>query len=317
MPEEVHCNGTSSQMRGTVRRYLEEGRVNERAHGGQNHVKVDEEMRRCIAAILDENPVLTLDAINTTLRERLPQKPHVHSRTIGKILDGMLYTVKLVRRCPAERNRPDVIQSRRQYAAWFLEEAIRNQVVFVDECGFNIWTARSQGRALRGERAYRQVAGQRGNNITITLAVSSTFGLVHHSMHIGGTNQARFQAFLQECAENLPENETTIIFDGALPHRPAQTSAEHIELQILPPYLPFLNIVENAISALKAIIKGDISRPMVQQQINDRLRAQQENIPLGEYRKRVLLAAAERTIATITVPHLLNIYNLTDYQLLY
>ena len=34
----------------------------------------------------------------------------------------MLYTVKLVRRCPAERNRPDVIQSRRQYAAWFLEE---------------------------------------------------------------------------------------------------------------------------------------------------------------------------------------------------
>ena len=106
---------------------------------------------------------------------------------------GMLYTVKLVRRCPAQRNRPDVI---------------------VDECGFNIWTARSQGRALRGERAYRQVAGQRGNNITITLAVSSTFGLIHHSMHIGGTNQGRFQAFLQESAENLPENETTIIFDG-------------------------------------------------------------------------------------------------------
>ena len=91
-------------------------------------------MRRCIAAILDDNPVLTLDAINTTLRERLPQKSHVHSRTIAKILDGMLYTVKLVRRCPAQRNRPDVTQSRRQYAAWFLEEAIRNQVVFVDEC---------------------------------------------------------------------------------------------------------------------------------------------------------------------------------------
>ena len=144
--------------------------------------------------ILDENPVLTLDAINTTLQERLPQKPQIHSRTIGKILDGMLYTVKLVRRCPAQRNRPDVI---------------------VDECGFNIWTARRQGRALRGERAYRQVAGQRGNNITITLAVSSTFGLIHHSMHIGGTNQGRFQAFLQESAENLPENETTVIFDGA------------------------------------------------------------------------------------------------------
>ena len=183
-----------------------------------------------------------------------------------------------------------------------IEEAIRNQVVFPDECGFNIWTARSQGRALRGERAYRQVAGQRGNNITITLAVSSTFGLIHHSMHTGGTNQVRFQAFLQECAENLPENETTIIFDGAPPHRSAQTPAEHIELRILPLYSPFLNIVENDISALKTAIKCDISRPMVQQQMNDRLRAQQENIPLGEYRKRVLLAAAERNIATITVP---------------
>ena len=275
--------------------------MNERARGGRNHVKVDEEMRRCIAAILDENPVLTLDAINTTLRERLPQKPHVHSRTIGKILDGMLYTVKLVRRCPAQRNRPDVIQSRPQYAAWFLEEAIRNQVVFVDECGFNIWTTRSQGRALRGERVYRHVAAcQRGN--TITLAVSSKFGLIHHSVHIRGTNEARFQAFLQECAENLPENETTIIFDGAPPHRPAQTPAEHIALRILPPYSPFLNIVENAISALKAAIKADISRPMVQRQMNDRLRAQQENIPLGEYRKRVLRAAAERNIATISVP---------------
>ena len=80
-------------------------------------------------------------------------------------------------------------------------------------------------------------ACQRGN--TITLAVSSKFGLIHHSVHIRGTNEARFQAFLQECAENLPENETTIIFDGVPPHRPTQTPAEHIELRILPPYSPF------------------------------------------------------------------------------
>ena len=52
--------------------------MNERARGGRNHVKFDEEMKRCIAAILDENPVLTLDAINITLLERLPQQPHVH-----------------------------------------------------------------------------------------------------------------------------------------------------------------------------------------------------------------------------------------------
>ena len=127
--------------------------MNERACGRRNHVRVDGEMRRCIAAILDDNPVLTLDAINTTLRERLSQKPRVHSRTIAKILDGMLYTVKLVRRCPAERNRPDVTQSRRQYAAWFLEEAIRNQVIFVDEC---MWIQYMDGQKSRKSSTRRE-----------------------------------------------------------------------------------------------------------------------------------------------------------------
>ena len=146
-----------STARGIVKRYLEEGRVEKLPRGGRTNLKVDDEMKQCFEAIVNENPILPLEAINRKLRETLPHKPHVHSRTIGKILDGVLYTLKLVRRCPAQRNRPDVIQRRRKYAAWFLEEAIDHQVVFVYECGFNVWTARSQGRARRGDRAYRQV----------------------------------------------------------------------------------------------------------------------------------------------------------------
>ena len=113
-------------------------------------------------------------------------KPRIHSRTVGKVLNGMLYTFNLVRWCPAEWNRPDVIQSRRDDAAWFLGEAIQWQIVFIDECGFNTWTERSQGKALRGDGAYRQVSGQKGRNINIILAVSSTFALVHHSSQTGG-----------------------------------------------------------------------------------------------------------------------------------
>ena len=54
-------------------------------------------------------------------------------------------------------NRPDVIQKRHDYANWFMGQAIVSHTVFVDECGYNIWTARSQGRAIRGKTAYRQV----------------------------------------------------------------------------------------------------------------------------------------------------------------
>ena len=59
-------------------------------------------------------------------------------------------------------------------------------------------------------------------------------------------------------------NETVFIYDGAPAHRGAESPAEEISLPMLPPYSPFLNIVENSISALKAAIKNDISRPEIQ-----------------------------------------------------
>ena len=128
--------------------------------------------------------VTTLEAINTKLQDRLPEMPTVNVRTIAKHLDGMLYTLKLSRQLPAERNRPEVIQRRQAYAQWFLEEANLNHTIFIHECGFHIWTARNYGRSQRGDRAYRQVCGQRGRNITIYMFGNITsvwFGPSHHS----------------------------------------------------------------------------------------------------------------------------------------
>ena len=93
-------------------------------------------MRPCLEEILSENPMLTLEAINVELRERLPDRPAVHARTIAKHLDGMLYTLKLAHRVQAERNRADVIERRNEYAHWFLEEANLHHPVFIDECRF-------------------------------------------------------------------------------------------------------------------------------------------------------------------------------------
>ena len=67
---------------------------------------------------------------------------------------------------------------------------------------------------------------------------------------------------------------------------------------MLPPYSPFLNIVEQAISALKAAIKADISRPDIQATIDDRDEARRQGIPLGEYRQRILLEASQRNMNT-------------------
>ena len=98
----------------------------------------------------------------------------------------MLISLKLARPLAVGRNRPDKIQSRFEYANWFLNIGVVGHCVFIDECGYNIWTAKSYGRAAAGERAYRQVCGQRGRNVTIVISVSPRAGLVHHSVQIGG-----------------------------------------------------------------------------------------------------------------------------------
>ncbi len=46
-----------------------------------------------------------------------------------------------------------------------MTHAILQNCVFIDECGYNVGTARSHGRARLGERAYRQVCGQRGQRL--------------------------------------------------------------------------------------------------------------------------------------------------------
>ena len=270
--------------RSIVARYIREGRVAERPRGGANNVRVDNEMKDCLNDILNDNCMLTLAQINQELRRRLPRKPRIHDRTVARTLDGMLFRFEIARRQPAERNRPDVIQKRHDYANWFMGQAIVSHTVFVDECGYNIWTARSLGRAIRGERTYRQVCGQRGRNLTVALAISATAGLVFHSAILGGMNAQKFADFLTQTRLHLdPDEQIVFIYDGAPAHHNPGNPGPNTERKKLPPYSPFLNIVEQAISALKAAIKADISRPEIQREMNHRHEARRQGIPLGHY----------------------------------
>ena len=72
------------------------------------------------------------------------------------------------------------------------------------------------------------------------------------------------------------------------------------ELKKLQPYSPFLNIVEQAISSLKAAIKVDISHPEIQEHMNNRQEARRQGIALGNYRTQLLQQALTQNIGTIT-----------------
>ena len=66
--------------RGIVVRYAREGRIAERPRGGQNNVRVDEEMKESLSDIVNENCLLTLSQINQELRQRLRNKHEIHDR---------------------------------------------------------------------------------------------------------------------------------------------------------------------------------------------------------------------------------------------
>ena len=135
-----------STARGIVPRYIREGRIRERPRGGRNNLLVDDEMRQCREDIINENCVLILSQINGELRQRRPAKPLIHDRTVARKLEGTLFRVKLVRPVPEDRNKRDVLQRRKEYGNWFMNHAIMCHCVFIDERGYNIWTARNHGR---------------------------------------------------------------------------------------------------------------------------------------------------------------------------
>ena len=92
----------------------------------------------------------------------------------------------------------------------------------------------------------------------------------------------------------------SFISTGARAHNNPGYPGANTELEKLPAFSPFLNIVEQAIIALKAAIKTDISRPEVQARMGNRGEAIARGIPLGEFRTQLLLEALRRSIGTIT-----------------
>ena len=78
-------------------------------------------------------------------------------------------------------------------------------------------------------------------------------------------NTQKFADFFTQTRLHLdPDEQVVFIYDGVPAHHNPGNPGSNTELKKLPPYSPFLNIVEQAISSLKAEIKADISRPEIQ-----------------------------------------------------
>jgi hypothetical protein len=137
---------------------------------------------------LQANPQLTLNRM-AELLSCSPHKPRVSSKTVDRMLDGVMYTVKLATKGSDVRlstNSLANIQDRRDYENFMLNLDPAVHTVYLDETGFNLWLRRSQGRALRGSPVQRTVITQRGPNVTVCMAICADYGLVHSTVQRGG-----------------------------------------------------------------------------------------------------------------------------------
>lgn len=302
--------------RSIVRVYLDEDRRDAVPRGGARRRKVDDDMNNELERIVNNNPLLTLEQINGDLRRSLPNKPFISRSTLARALDGMLFTMKLAEDVPHARNEPRVLDQRVDYAQWFLRQAVISHCIYIDECGYNLWTRRSYGRAVRGQPVRRVVNNQRGKNCNVTFAISNEVGLVHHSIRLATTTLLSFQQFLEETCEQARQmfpagDQIYLIYDNARPHINANIPPDfnNVVVRRTPPYSPFLNPVEMAHSAFKAAVKRTLSQPEWQARVGDLEAAREAGLNMQAWRATLLEEVAQQQVDVLTPEKCAQWYN--------
>lgn len=278
-----------------VRRFRDTGVV-ARRRGGPHNIKVDEEMTQAVVQIVQEHVEYTLSQVNEELRLRLPNKPRICDNSIANMLNGQLITLKLTRDVPTQRNSHPVKEARQAHATWLLQNAVTERV-YLDESGFHLWTKRSYGRSMRGQRAPRIVNARQSRHMSVIFAVSNQNGLLRHSFKEGGYRHEDFNAFLRDCSSAFQNRSVVFVFDNA----PSHARVADVQLQpghatmYQPAYSPFLNLCESAFSVWKSSFKRSMA------EVRDQVLNQSH-----QQRIATLMQVAEQTIAAVTAEKVRN-----------
>ena len=280
-----------------VKLWLAEERAEPLPRCGGRKVIIDEESLDLAVMLIEANPLLTLKQMRSDVRECFSNKPNFSISALGRALDGELITLKHVRDIPAERNSDRVKTDRKIYSEWMVNSGLARHRVYVDECGYNLWTRRSYGRSVVGERSNRVVGGQRGRNVTVIAAISDQVGLLYHEVHVTSVTKDVFTNYMFNLSVILGMEPAVIILDNAPCHRHIDVEFPQLEIKFLPAYSPFLNPIENTFSVLKSAIKRHLQYDTERSHAQDARAAGRNQV---QHREAMLQVALDAALPSVT-----------------
>jgi transposase len=165
-------------------------------------------------------------------------------------------------RTPAEQQREDVAEARRQ---WSVEQLNLDpdQVVFIDETWAKTNMTRTYGRSPRGAPLVEAVPYGRWETTTFLGAMRST-GFVAPLCVEGAINGSLFQAWVEQHLAKVLRAGDVVVMDNLSSHKGAgivaAIEAVGATVRYLPPYSPDLNPIELAFSKFKKLLRDGAER---------------------------------------------------------
>ena len=109
------------------------------------------------------------------------------------------------------------VKERQKYAHWLTTECVNQNLVYVDEWGFNLHTSHTRRRAPIGQGAVRQVVNSRGKNINLIMAISPIVRIVYHQIEKAVSTRQSLVSFWIIYLKRLASSSTALSLWTMLP----------------------------------------------------------------------------------------------------
>jgi transposase len=167
-----------------------------------------------------------------------------------------------------------------------------DQLVVLDECGTHTSLTLTHGWSRRGQRVCGSVPRNRGKNLTLIGALTTTWALSAETCMVleGATDRLAFEAYIEKVLAPHLKSGQTVIMDNLSAHKSAKVkqiiAAKGCKVLFLPAYSPDLSPIELAFSKLKGHLRriGARSREALESAIGQSVELITPQDALGYFR---------------------------------